>query len=84
MPGVRIWARCWSSLRAGRITPSMRGDGWIAPTDYTLVIYTRLDGASQPSVGRGPCEGRFRLWVRSGKSRDGRVAHSGERAHDEA
>ncbi len=57
---------------------------WIAPTDYTLAIYTHLDGEGQPSVGRGPCEGRSRLWVRSGKSRDARVAHAGERTHDEA
>jgi ribonuclease HI len=57
---------------------------WLAKTDYTLALYTHLDGAGQPNIGRGPCEGRFRLWVRDGRSRDAHVTHSGERAHDEA
>jgi hypothetical protein len=31
-----------------------------------------------------PNVGQFRLWVRSGKSREARVAHAGERTQDEA
>lgn len=55
-----------------------------APSDYTLTIYTELDGGGRPGVGRGRCEGRFRLQARDGQTREGRVTHPGERALDEA
>ncbi|MGA7731292.1 MAG: RNase H family protein [Chloroflexia bacterium] len=82
-----------SSVITDAITPSRTArsgseqgeqEEWLASTDYTLAIYTHLDGGGQPSVGRGPCEGRFRLWVKDGRSREARVAHTGERTHDEA
>jgi ribonuclease HI len=82
MEGTDITGRSPGSAGAHTVTGEQ--EAWIAPTDYTLVIYTHLDGAGQPSIGRGLCEGRFRLWLRNGKSRDARVAHAGERAHDEA
>ncbi len=73
-----------SSRRADPHPGKEEKEEWIAPTDYSLAIFTHLDGRGQPSVGRARCEGWFRLWVRSGKSRDARVVHTGERAHDEA
>lgn len=85
VPGASKVAAAPMSANTSAQAPKLdNADQWLAETDYTLAIHTRLDGAGQPNVGRGPCEGRFRLWVRDGRSRDGRVAHSGERAHDEA
>ncbi|HMA33846.1 MAG TPA: RNase H family protein [Chloroflexia bacterium] len=80
MPGAALAAPALPVPPAAAPAPT----DWLQGADYTLVLFTRLDGGGQPNVGRGPCRSRYQLWTRNGRGRQGAVAHAGERFADEA
>jgi ribonuclease HI len=57
---------------------------WIRDADYTMVLYTHIDGGGQPNVGIGPAVGRYQLWMKDGRGQRRDVCHLGDRSHDEA
>lgn len=90
MPGEKALDRDnLTASRIGRIETSsgprpINPDEWLTGSDYTLVLFSHIDGGGQPNVGRGPSTGRYYLFAKDGRNRQTQVDHSGERSHDEA
>lgn len=56
---------------------------WQTGTDYTIVLSTKLDTNGRPGAYSGACTGTYVLASKKGHSYKARVAHKGERLHDE-
>ena len=52
-----------------------RASEWIRDADYTVVLYTHIDGGGQPNVGTGPAVGRYQLWTKGGRDQRREVRH---------
>ncbi len=60
-------------------------DEWQPNNDYTLVLFTEMDGGGYAGAGSGsgPCTGTYRLTSRDGRNYKTKVKHKGKRIPDE-
>ncbi len=84
MPNRASTASGSAQSRNTTITIIPDSNPWIRDSHYTLVVGAHIDGKGQPTVGRGPANGRYQLWTKKGNGAQGRIDHAGERTIDEA
>ena len=59
-----------------------QSNGWLGGADYALAIQTHFQARDQ-KAGTGTGIGHYRLWSKSGQSREAEVRHEGQRLLDE-